>query len=462
MSVLVTGEAGVGKSRLAAELADHVRADRGLVVELAGSSFHTDVGLHPVQRLAREARSGIGAAATGEERLARLRQELGAAGLGDDTTALLAPVLGLSPEAGYDAAASEGRKLNDEITRRRQALRPRRASAAGPGSCSSRTCSGSTTRRSRCSRSCCAKRRGDLLDRAHVPGADRDLAVGTTIEVEPPRPRATCIELIDVLDERALDRQAGRAWSIAATGSRSTSRSSLRGGAVDADPDPSDVPDVLYEPLVAPPVLHRPRACPWRRPRAAIGREVDRDLLQRAVDLPADAVDAELEALIEGRVLAPDRRARRACGSATSCCARWPTSSQPPSQRRRVHGRVADLLVGDAASRPRRLARGRHPLRARRPHRATPPTPTRRPATGLAAAAPSPRPAATSAAPIDQVLELPDDRSRMHQEVDLRLRRGFLAMSAEGAGQRRGRHRLRPVPRGRHGATPRATRCSAR
>ena len=32
------------------------------------------------------------------------------------------------------------------------------------------------------------------------------------------------------------------------------------------------------------------------------------------------------------------------------------------------------------------------------------------------------------------MLELPDDRERMHQEVDLRLRRGFLAMSADGAG----------------------------
>ncbi|HSS22851.1 MAG TPA: adenylate/guanylate cyclase domain-containing protein, partial [Mycobacterium sp.] len=53
-----SGEPGVGKSRLAAEAADLVRRSGAVVLELAGSPFHTHVGLHPVRALL-ERRCGI-------------------------------------------------------------------------------------------------------------------------------------------------------------------------------------------------------------------------------------------------------------------------------------------------------------------------------------------------------------------------------------------------------------------
>ena len=54
----IRGDAGLGKSRLVVALADEVRRGGHRVVELHGSPFHADVGLHPVRDLI-EARCGI-------------------------------------------------------------------------------------------------------------------------------------------------------------------------------------------------------------------------------------------------------------------------------------------------------------------------------------------------------------------------------------------------------------------
>ena len=397
-------------------------------MELAGSPFHTGVGLHPVRRLL-EARSGIGSRATSEERLTRLRQELGAAGLGDDTTALLAPVLGLSPEAGYDAATAEGRKLNDEIT---EAAKRFVLACFGGGSGlllvedvqwfdeSTLALLGDLLREGR----------GDLL--VVLTSRERaTLAVGTTVEVQP-LTRDDCIELIDALDDGALDRQARLKLVDRCDGIPLYLEELIRGGgAVDADPDVGDVPDVLYEPLVAR-LYSTAHGVPVAAAAAAIGREVDRDLLQRAVELPAEAVDAELEALVDGRVLTPTGepgglRFRHELQREVAY------ELQPRSQRRRVHGRVADLLVADA---PPDLVDwpvvATHFVQADRSGEAANAYAQASDRARRRGAIPEAR--GHLARAIDQVLELPDDRERMHQEVDLRLRRGFLAMSADGAG----------------------------
>ena len=49
--VVFRGEPGIGKSRLAATAAELVAASGSVVLELVGSSFHTDAGLHPVRTL---------------------------------------------------------------------------------------------------------------------------------------------------------------------------------------------------------------------------------------------------------------------------------------------------------------------------------------------------------------------------------------------------------------------------
>ena len=66
--VVFRGEPGIGKSRLAAAAAELVEQSGAVVLELAGSPFHTDAGLHPVRTLI-ERRCGISRVTDPEERL---------------------------------------------------------------------------------------------------------------------------------------------------------------------------------------------------------------------------------------------------------------------------------------------------------------------------------------------------------------------------------------------------------
>jgi AAA ATPase domain len=114
--VVFRGEPGIGKSRLAAAAIDLVQRAGGAVLELNGSSFHTDVGLHPVRTLL-ERRCGISRLTDGGERLRLLRAELVAQGLDPHTAVpLLAPVLGIAAQDGYEPVAAEGGRLQQLIS----------------------------------------------------------------------------------------------------------------------------------------------------------------------------------------------------------------------------------------------------------------------------------------------------------------------------------------------------------
>ena len=109
------GEPGIGKSRLAAAAVELVEGSGAVVVELVGSPFHTDVGLHPVRTLI-ESRCGITRVTEAGERLRLLRAEVAARSLDPmRVVPLLAPVLGIGGEAGYEPVAAEGRKLYELI-----------------------------------------------------------------------------------------------------------------------------------------------------------------------------------------------------------------------------------------------------------------------------------------------------------------------------------------------------------
>jgi hypothetical protein len=56
--VVFRGEPGIGKSRLAAAAVELAESSGAAVLELVGSPFHADVGLHPVRTLI-EGRCGI-------------------------------------------------------------------------------------------------------------------------------------------------------------------------------------------------------------------------------------------------------------------------------------------------------------------------------------------------------------------------------------------------------------------
>ena len=112
--VVFRGEAGIGKSRLAAAATEMVEAAGSLVMEFTGSPFHTDAGLHPVRTML-ERRCGIDRSTGQAERLRLLDAEVRAHGLDPGSVALLAPVLGIDAKTGYQPVAAEGRKLYELI-----------------------------------------------------------------------------------------------------------------------------------------------------------------------------------------------------------------------------------------------------------------------------------------------------------------------------------------------------------
>jgi class 3 adenylate cyclase len=109
------GEPGIGKSRLTRAAADLARRSDGVILELFGSPFHTEVGLHPVRKLL-ERRCAVTRASDAEERLRLLHTELSERSLAtEEFVPLLAPVLAISPKAGYVPAAADGHKLQEKI-----------------------------------------------------------------------------------------------------------------------------------------------------------------------------------------------------------------------------------------------------------------------------------------------------------------------------------------------------------
>ena len=85
----------------------------------------------------------------------------------------------------------------------------------------------------------------------------------------------------------------------------------VRGAFADVTPDPRDrernlatVPEVLYEPLLAR-LYATEGAVNVAEAAAAIGREVDRDLLAEIVDLESAELDAAIAALVRGFILEP-------------------------------------------------------------------------------------------------------------------------------------------------------------
>jgi class 3 adenylate cyclase len=102
--VLITGEAGIGKSRLASEHRALAEAQGAQRVVLRCSPYHGATALYPVaQHLERLLRFGTGDSR--EDRLVRLAQQLGAAGLDPAVhVPLVEPLLGLgAPDAAGEA-----------------------------------------------------------------------------------------------------------------------------------------------------------------------------------------------------------------------------------------------------------------------------------------------------------------------------------------------------------------------
>jgi class 3 adenylate cyclase len=440
-AIMLRGEAGIGKTRLAAAVAETARLDGATVVELSGSSFHVDTGFHSIRSLI-ERRVELRADADGAERLDRLRRELTDLGLDSDRLMpLLAPVLGVRPAAGYVPAASDARKLHEDVSRAAEEYLTA-CLAPGPALLVADDLQwfDDATR--------------ELLHRithhASVP-----LLVVFTARPEASRPSQVDVvdvgplspsdsdALLDVLGTRSLedaerDALLARGDGVplyleelarAATETRET-------GAPEPDAPPARpggvgtaVPNVLYELLVAF-LYSTPDVAPVAGAAAIIGRDVDHVLLAEVLEVQEAELAPAIETLRQEHVLEPDTASRSHFRHELLRDVAY--EIQPPSQRRRLHARVGDVLVrrdaaqdvvdwalvanhferagkraaaADAFEHSADEARRRGALDEARAH------------LGRA---------------IESIEGLPDGAARDRREVELRLRRGFLAASMEG------------------------------
>ncbi|KUI36599.1 cyclase [Mycobacterium sp. IS-1496] len=331
--LLLRGEPGIGKSRLAAAAVDMAAECGAVVLELAGSPLQTDAGLHPIRALL-ERRCGI-ARETGEpDRLRRLAAECSARGLDPGSAVpLLAPVLGIEARAGYAPVAAEGDELYELVAGAVNAY---------------------------------------LL--ACLDGAG--LVVAEDVHWFDPSTREVIGALLDSADGRVLVVMTGRPGGWLPSGSRFEvcDLAPLTGSQSDAliaalDPALSadqraqvaercdgvpfyieqvvngrseiGVPETLYEPLLAR-LRASPQAVPVVEAAAVVGRQFDGELLRASVDIPCAEFDRVIAELEEARVLESWEGGWRFRHELLREVA---AELAPPSVRRGLHGRVADFLI---------------------------------------------------------------------------------------------------------------------
>jgi class 3 adenylate cyclase/tetratricopeptide (TPR) repeat protein len=451
--VHLVGEAGIGKSRLAAVLAEEASSDGGSRLQLLASPFHAEASFHAVRSLI-EARAGAAGDAAASVRLARLEHELAAVGLAPaDLIPLVAPVIGVPPGAGYRMAALEGRKLHEAIV---AAAADYLLACLGSGPAvliveDLHWCDDSTL--DALSLVVRADRGGLLVITTSRDPAPPSFGTAQVIEL-PPLDDEAAAELVRSLDP-ALDNLACRAVvdrgdgmplyleelarGVVAGGGRIVATQVTRAGAPVPAPavptgavgPPETVPEALYEPLVA--RLHA--SGPGLRvasAAAAIGRDVDRGVLAEVVDVPAPDLEAALEALLGGLIL------ERVLGDAERYRFRHELlrvvayELQPPSRRRELHGRVAAALAREPAATGAvdwRLVASHHDAAGQATEAITAYQQAADGARRLGALGEA---RSLLSRAIELIPELPETRERSSYEVGLRLRRGFLVASAEG------------------------------
>ncbi len=429
VGLALCGEAGIGKSRLVSAAVELAERSKAVVIELAGSPLHTDVGLHPVRRLL-EQRCGIDRATAPADVVERLHAEVGARGLDPAAIVpLLAPVLALGPDAGYRAADADGDRLYRRIAR---AVRDYLFACLGGGPALVVTedmhwFDADTV---------------EVVRSLLADDSGRVLVVMTSRENAslPNGPRVATFVLPPLTDRESDELIAALYPELGTDGRRAVRRrcdglplfieevvAKLKEQPADAA-EPAHVPDSLYEALFA--RLRSHHAVQVAEGAAVVGDLIDHRLLAAAVEIGDADLDGAIEELCAGRVLEEVRedtwRFRHELLRDIAA------ELSPPSLRRRMHGRVADALLSSAAD-----ANTDWPLIASHYERAEShdaAATAYRKAAGVAR-----RRGAINEAraylghAIAQVEQLPAGPDRDRQEISLRQRRGFLFYAAEGA-----------------------------
>ncbi|MGE2736115.1 ATP-binding protein [Mycolicibacterium vaccae] len=427
--VAFLGEAGIGKSRLAQLAVDLAEQTGAAVIALLGSPFHAAAGLQPVRDLI-ERRCGITRLTDQSERLRLLQADI--AGLGRDpatTVPLLAPVLGIPAEAGYQPAEAEGGKLYEDIA---EAVLDYLIACVGdgPGVLLVEDLHWFDPSTVEVVERILSTRLGRLLvvvtarDSTKLPGVGNL----TLFDVEPLSDTDTDALIVALAPDAAPEvRRSVQQRCDGVPLYIEEVVTALNQAAAPAQPA-DNVPDSLYESL-----LSRLRATrntvPVVEAAATIGRQFDRQLLLSATELADTDVDDVIGALDDARVI--ERLGAETYRFRHELLRELAYELSPPSVRQMLHSRIADALdAGATDGQPDWRLVARHYDEAQRFDDA---------ATAYQQAASDARRRGALDESlgflneaIARVERMAAGSSRDRHEVEIRLRRGFLASAVEG------------------------------
>ncbi|MDT5115538.1 MAG: hypothetical protein QOE30_1277 [Mycobacterium sp.] len=425
--VAFMGEGGIGKTRLAYAAVDMAQQDGAVVLTIFGSPFHTDVGLRPIRRLL-ERRCGIERDSDPAERLRKLQDEVVQCALDPEVVVpLLAPVLGIGPESGYESASAKGLKLYGRIA---VAIHDYLLACLGPGPAVV------------------------LVDDIHWFDEDTVEVVKTLLGEEsgrlmvvitgrklPPVPDNTAVFELTPLNDEDTDKLVLALHPDLKSEARSEVHkrcdgiplyieevvAKLREQPLDTSQS-AQVPDTLYETLFAR-LRSGKNTLPVVEAAALIGSRFDRALLSSVVDLDKREIDELIEELTRARVFQPidagnwrfHHELLREVAAEVS----------PPTVRRRLHSRIADALVAASAdANPEWSLVARHFESAERfdeaanAHQEASVDARRRGALNEARTC--------LGRALDNIGRIPPSAARDTKEIATRLEAGFLASAAQG------------------------------
>jgi class 3 adenylate cyclase/tetratricopeptide (TPR) repeat protein len=429
VGIALHGESGIGKSRVARTVVDLAEQHDALVLELTGSPFHSDVGMHPVRRLL-ERRCRLRRGSDPDERLARLRAEVAARALDVDTVVpLLAPLLGITPDHGYTVAPAEGHRLQGRIAA--TVVEYLAACVAdGPAVLLVEDMHWFDPASKGVVAAMLRAGLGHLLvvmtsrDTASLPDAENC----TVLHLAPLAPEdADCLvrllypESSEHERENVLRRCDGVPLYIEEVVAKLAHQSAS--SATD-----TEVPDSLYEALFAR-LRSSERALRFVEAAATVGDRFDLAVVRAVVGLSETEVADVIAELQARQVLQPvaDEVWRFRHELLREVAAELP----PPSIRRRLHGRIAAALSDEATQgdpdwpliAQHYQKAGDYDQAAAAHHHASSAA-RRRGALGEALD--------HLTVALEQLQHVPPSPDRDHREVALRLRHGFLAAAAEG------------------------------
>jgi tetratricopeptide (TPR) repeat protein len=339
------GEGGIGKTRLAHAAVDMAQQAGAAVLSLFGSPFHTDVGLRPVRRML-EGRCGIKRESDAADRIRRLEAEVRKCSLEPAAVVpLLAPVLGIGPESGYQPVRAGGPKLYEQIT---QGIHDYLLAClgTGPGLVLVEDMHWFDEDTNEVVQALLREDSGRLL--VVITGRQLpSLPASTKVFDLKPLSDAEADKLILALDP-GMAPDARRAVQERCDGIPLFIEevvAKLKEQPSDAT-ESARVPDTLYEALFAR-LRSSTNALFVVEAAALIGSRFDRRLLSSVVEMGTRQVDEALQQLGRGRVLRPVGKG--SWGFQHELLREVAAELSPPSLRHRLHSRIADALVAAAA-----------------------------------------------------------------------------------------------------------------